>query len=203
MKSLTLQQEQAKSEEAFRIGDRVVVDRIYTGTVRYVGRVGTKKHSTLGVELDTSNGENNGSRAGRVYFECKPRHGVFREYRDVRPYKTQDYNQTGIINTTEVEEIPHNSKAVSELINENMEIQRELEVMVKENKKLKEELKEEKEKRKSLEEKIEKIESREGLREKRRTEGVDNSSVIIGIVSEIVSSIKEKIETENRIFQCK
>lgn len=192
-------------ETSLSVGDRVVVNDIYTGTIRYIGRVGTKKHKSFGIELDSPIGDNDGSRAGRVYFSCKSRHGVFREFKEVRKYAPLDYNQTGIINTTEIEEIP-NPKAVSELLNDNVEIQRKMEDLVKENLSLKNEIK-----KKDLEiEALERIlksqtDKENGLRkEEDSQESVQShsprKSVIIDIVSEIINSIKEKIETENRIF---
>lgn len=194
----------ASNDQSLSVGDRVVVDRLYTGTVRYIGRVGTKKHNSLGIELDFSNGDNNGSRAGRVYFQCKPRHGIFREYKDVKKYVPVDYNQTGVINTIEIEEIT-SQKALSELLDDNVEIQRKMEQLAKENITLKEEIEKKDQRIKSLEGIIKHqaehnitIEKEE--KEKIHHQNQTNNSVIIDIVSEIISNIKEKIETENRIF---
>ncbi|EHY65079.1 hypothetical protein NEAUS04_0353 [Nematocida ausubeli] len=182
------------SSQSLEVGDKVVVDRIYTGTVKYIGRVGTKKHNCLGIELDTANGDNNGSRAGRVYFQCRPRHGVFKEYRDVKKYRPLEYNQTGIINTTEIEEVP-NSNAVSELLDDNVQIQRMLEELRKENKNLKEEVQREKKRVSLLEDEI------KLRRERERILGTTSDrSGIVSILSEIISKIKEKIETEHQIF---
>lgn len=183
-------------DQEIKVGDKVVVDRIYTGIVKYIGRVGTKKHSSLGIELDTPSGENNGSRAGRVYFQCKPRHGVFRESKDVKAYRPSEYNQTGIINTTEIEEVT-NSKAFSELLNDNVEIQRRLEDLTKENKKLTEQLEEEKKKRKFLEIEIEKYKNFKSEPEI-KTENLP--AEVNRILAQIINQIKEKIETENKIF---
>ena len=47
------------------------------GVVRYVGRVDFSAGVWLGIELDTGRGRNDGSVAGRRYFECAPRHGLF------------------------------------------------------------------------------------------------------------------------------
>ncbi|EIJ94731.1 hypothetical protein NEPAR06_1992 [Nematocida parisii] len=177
------------------LGDKVVVDRLYIGTVKYIGRVGTKKHNSLGIELDVPNGENNGSRAGRVYFQCKPRHGIFREFKDVKKYKPLEYNQTGIINTTEIEEVP-SPKVLSELLNDNVEIQRMLEELRKENKKLEDDLEKEKKKVSLLENEI-------ILRNQREKAFLTKSDKfgINSILTEIINKIKEKIEIEQRIFK--
>ncbi|KAI5167315.1 hypothetical protein NEIG_02228 [Nematocida sp. ERTm5] len=177
------------------LGDKVVVDRLYIGTVKYIGRVGTKKHNSLGIELDVPNGENNGSRAGRVYFQCKPRHGIFREFKDVKKYKPLEYNQTGIINTTEIEEVP-SPKVLSELLNDNVEIQRMLEELRKENKKLEDDLEKEKKKVSLLENEI-------ILRNQREKAFLTKSDKfgINSILTEIINKIKEKIEIEQKIFK--
>ncbi|KAH9387198.1 uncharacterized protein NEMAJ01_2094 [Nematocida major] len=185
-------EERSLRENAFSIGDRVVVDRVYTGVVKYIGRVGTKKSESLGVELDSSVGEHNGTRAGRFYFQCKARHGVFRDPKDVRKYRPLEYNQTGLINTTEIEEVS-NGRAVSELLHENVEIQRRLEELTKENSRLREELQKERERIKALES--------AGAQEKENAaecKGYNDGA--FGILSEIIRKIKEKIETENAIF---
>lgn len=47
------------------------------GTIRYVGQSDFATGKWVGVELDQSKGKNDGTVAGKWYFECKADHGVF------------------------------------------------------------------------------------------------------------------------------
>jgi len=164
-------------------GDRVVVDRIYTGTVRYIGRIGAKKTHSVGVELDTPHGTHNGTIMGKTYFACKPRHGVFREPSEVRRYSTSEYNTTNIIecsagsadaleaterkNAGSCETVAREGKCqrvddaikadrrVEELLHDNVEIERKLETLRKEHTALQKELCREKKKSAELEKSLE------------------------------------------------
>ena len=48
-----------------------------TGTIRFVGPTTFATGKWVGVELDEPSGINNGSVAGKHYFDCRPNHGVF------------------------------------------------------------------------------------------------------------------------------
>uniref|UniRef100_A0A8C9S163 Centrosomal protein 350 n=1 Tax=Scleropages formosus TaxID=113540 RepID=A0A8C9S163_SCLFO len=61
----------------FNIGDRVLVSNVQLGTLRFKGLASFAKGFWAGVELDESEGSNNGTYDGVVYFECKERHGIF------------------------------------------------------------------------------------------------------------------------------
>lgn len=67
----------------FSIGDRVLVQNLQLGTLRFKGQTSFAKGFWAGVELDKSEGSNNGTCDGVVYFECKPAHGVFVSPSDV------------------------------------------------------------------------------------------------------------------------
>lgn len=58
------------------IGDHVVVRSHLTGVVRYIGPVGGKKQSYVGLHLDSPVGNNNGSVDGVQYFSCPPSYGA-------------------------------------------------------------------------------------------------------------------------------
>lgn len=69
--------------EGFSIGDRVLVQNLQLGTLRFKGQTSFAQGFWAGVELDKSEGSNNGTCDGVVYFECKPAHGVFVSPSDV------------------------------------------------------------------------------------------------------------------------
>lgn len=61
----------------FNIGDRVLVGGVQPGTLRFKGSTIFANGFWAGVELDKSEGSNNGSYDGVVYFECVESHGIF------------------------------------------------------------------------------------------------------------------------------
>ncbi|XP_056132836.1 centrosome-associated protein 350 [Lampris incognitus] len=62
---------------SFNIGDRVLVSNIQPGTLRFKGPTKFANGFWAGVELDKSEGSNNGIYDGVVYFECEEQHGIF------------------------------------------------------------------------------------------------------------------------------
>uniref|UniRef100_A0A3Q3LB14 Centrosomal protein 350 n=1 Tax=Mastacembelus armatus TaxID=205130 RepID=A0A3Q3LB14_9TELE len=61
----------------FNIGDRVLVGGVQPGTLRFKGPTSFANGFWAGVELDKSEGSNNGTYDGVVYFECNESHGIF------------------------------------------------------------------------------------------------------------------------------
>ncbi|XP_014024905.2 centrosome-associated protein 350 isoform X1 [Salmo salar] len=61
----------------FTIGDRVLVSNVQPGTLRFKGHTSFANGFWAGVELDKSEGSNNGTYDGVVYFECEDDHGIF------------------------------------------------------------------------------------------------------------------------------
>lgn len=61
----------------FIIGDRVLVGGVQPGTLRFKGPTSFANGFWAGVELDKSEGSNNGTYDGVVYFECDESHGIF------------------------------------------------------------------------------------------------------------------------------
>ncbi|XP_053375815.1 CAP-Gly domain-containing linker protein 1-like isoform X3 [Mercenaria mercenaria] len=59
------------------IGDRVLVSGSKLGTLRYLGPTDFAKGEWAGVELDDPVGKNDGAVAGKRYFDCRPRYGLF------------------------------------------------------------------------------------------------------------------------------
>lgn len=84
---------------AVSVGDRVVVEGFKLGTVRYVGGAGGMD-AYIGVELDNDVGDSDGVFRGRRYFTCPVGRGVLRSVREVKKYLEDDYNRTGLIDTT-------------------------------------------------------------------------------------------------------
>lgn len=62
---------------SFNIGDRVLVGCVQPGTLRFKGPTSFANGFWAGVELDKSEGSNNGTYDGVVYFECDECHGIF------------------------------------------------------------------------------------------------------------------------------
>lgn len=74
-----------------RVGARVMIHSsvggpIKIGTLRYLGTADFAKGDWAGVELDETVGKNDGSVAGKRYFQCKPLHGVFAPAQKVELY---------------------------------------------------------------------------------------------------------------------
>nr|XP_015211809.1 PREDICTED: centrosome-associated protein 350 isoform X2 [Lepisosteus oculatus] len=61
----------------FNLGDRVLVSSVQPGTLRFKGKTIFANGFWAGVELDKSEGSNNGTYDGVVYFKCKEGHGIF------------------------------------------------------------------------------------------------------------------------------
>ncbi|VDK46642.1 unnamed protein product [Anisakis simplex] len=71
------------------VGKRVIVGKMRTGVLKYVGRVGGKEGIFCGVELDIAAGLHNGTYQGVKYFECIDKHGIFAPI-----YRVELYPQT-------------------------------------------------------------------------------------------------------------
>ncbi|XP_060737946.1 centrosome-associated protein 350 isoform X3 [Tachysurus vachellii] len=61
----------------YAIGDRVLVSNVQPGTLRFKGPTGFANGFWAGVELDVSEGSNNGTYDDIIYFQCKEKHGIF------------------------------------------------------------------------------------------------------------------------------
>ncbi|XP_076009110.1 centrosome-associated protein 350 isoform X2 [Genypterus blacodes] len=62
---------------SFNIGDRVLVGGVQPGTLRFKGTTRFANGFWAGVELDKSEGSNNGTYDGVAYFVCQESHGIF------------------------------------------------------------------------------------------------------------------------------
>ena len=63
------------------VGDEISL-RGLKGVVRYVGEYHVKPGTWVGIELETPRGKNNGTIAGKQYFECEDKHGLFLSLED-------------------------------------------------------------------------------------------------------------------------
>ncbi|KAM8930596.1 LOW QUALITY PROTEIN: centrosome-associated protein 350 [Pelodytes ibericus] len=61
----------------FQLGDRVLVSGVQPGTLRFKGETHFAEGIWAGVELDKSEGNNDGAHGGRRYFSCLYQHGIF------------------------------------------------------------------------------------------------------------------------------
>uniref|UniRef100_A0A672H4F1 CAP-GLY domain containing linker protein 3 n=1 Tax=Salarias fasciatus TaxID=181472 RepID=A0A672H4F1_SALFA len=65
------------SSLGMKLGDRVVLDDMKTGTLRFCGTTEFASGQWVGVELDEPEGKNDGSVGGVRYFICPPKLGIF------------------------------------------------------------------------------------------------------------------------------
>ncbi|XP_076841544.1 centrosome-associated protein 350 isoform X5 [Brachyhypopomus gauderio] len=62
---------------SYCIGDRVLVNNIHPGSLKFKGQMGFASGFWAGVELDESKGTGDGVCDGVMYFQCKEGHGIF------------------------------------------------------------------------------------------------------------------------------
>ncbi|XP_056127094.1 CAP-Gly domain-containing linker protein 3 isoform X2 [Rhinichthys klamathensis goyatoka] len=65
------------SSLGLKLGDRVVLDDTKTGTLRFCGTTEFASGQWVGIELDETEGKNDGSVGGIRYFICSPKQGIF------------------------------------------------------------------------------------------------------------------------------
>uniref|UniRef100_A0A3Q3WU30 CAP-Gly domain-containing protein n=1 Tax=Mola mola TaxID=94237 RepID=A0A3Q3WU30_MOLML len=65
------------SSLGLKLGDRVLLDDMKTGTLRFCGTTEFASGQWVGVELDEPEGKNDGSVGGVRYFICPPKLGIF------------------------------------------------------------------------------------------------------------------------------
>lgn len=58
-------------------GQKIELNDLRIGVVRYVGTTSFQTGEWVGVELEQASGKNDGSVQGKRYFECRPGHGIF------------------------------------------------------------------------------------------------------------------------------
>ncbi|CAF3996248.1 unnamed protein product [Rotaria magnacalcarata] len=65
------------NKSTLSVGNRVLVNGLKTGILRYIGTVKFATGSFCGVELDQPEGKHDGQIKDVRYFQCRPNHGVF------------------------------------------------------------------------------------------------------------------------------
>ncbi|KAM4770835.1 CAP-Gly domain-containing linker protein 4 [Rhinophrynus dorsalis] len=60
-----------------KLGDRVLIAGQKAGTLRFCGPTEFASGQWAGIEMDESEGKNDGSVGGVKYFKCPPKHGIF------------------------------------------------------------------------------------------------------------------------------
>ncbi|KAF9355626.1 hypothetical protein BGX26_006316 [Mortierella sp. AD094] len=66
------------SLDNYEIGDRVIVESMaLSGYLRFLGPTEFKSGTWAGIELDTPTGKNDGTVGDVVYFQCRPKYGIF------------------------------------------------------------------------------------------------------------------------------
>ena len=98
-----------KSEDV-QIGDEITFlydKKRVSGTVRYIGKTDFSTGVWCGVEIEESNGKNNGTVKGCKYFECAENHGIFIRLQKVKivpkyTESTPNVSEGNILNTEPV-----------------------------------------------------------------------------------------------------
>ncbi|CAF1318098.1 unnamed protein product [Rotaria sp. Silwood1] len=65
------------TKSSFKVGDRVIINGLKNGTLRYVGAVKFAQGLFCGVELDEPDGKHDGQVNNVRYFQCKTNCGIF------------------------------------------------------------------------------------------------------------------------------
>lgn len=63
--------------DSFIIGQKVWVGGIRPGHIAYIGETQFAPGDWAGIVLDDPNGKNDGCVAGKRYFQCEPKRGIF------------------------------------------------------------------------------------------------------------------------------
>ncbi|VDN59369.1 unnamed protein product [Dracunculus medinensis] len=84
------------------IGRRVIVGRVGTGTLLYVGEVDGRQGLFCGIELDRPEGKHNGTYQGTAYFHCSEQHGIFAPL-----YRVELYNELYHSSIPQPEQVSH------------------------------------------------------------------------------------------------
>lgn len=67
-----------------KLGDRVLIAGQKVGTLRFCGSTQFATGQWAGIEMDESEGKNDGSVGGVQYFKCPPKHGIFAPLSKIR-----------------------------------------------------------------------------------------------------------------------
>ena len=76
--------------ESFSINDRVIVDGLLKGTIRYIGRTSFSPVAVAGIELDERVGNTDGKFRNKRYFTCSPDYGLFSPVANIEHLERKD-----------------------------------------------------------------------------------------------------------------
>jgi len=76
--------------ESFSINDRVLIDGLLKGTIRYIGRTSFSPVVVAGIELDEGVGNTDGKFRDKRYFSCLPDHGLFSPVANIAHLEKKD-----------------------------------------------------------------------------------------------------------------
>ncbi|CAG9539734.1 unnamed protein product [Cercopithifilaria johnstoni] len=82
------------------VGKKVIVGRVGSGTLMYVGPVEGKTGIFCGIELDRPEGKHDGTYQGIAYFHCAPQHGIF-----APSYKVELLQQVPVVSSRRHEKL--------------------------------------------------------------------------------------------------
>ncbi|XP_040190264.1 CAP-Gly domain-containing linker protein 4 isoform X2 [Rana temporaria] len=73
-----------RRSSGLKTGDRVLIAGQKVGTLRFCGSTQFATGQWAGIEIDESEGKNDGSVGGVQYFQCPPKHGIFAPLSKIR-----------------------------------------------------------------------------------------------------------------------
>ncbi|XP_046892444.1 CAP-Gly domain-containing linker protein 3 [Hypomesus transpacificus] len=85
------------SSLGLKLGDRILLDDMKNGTLRFCGTTEFASGQWVGVELDEPEGKNDGSVGGVRYFICPPKLGIFAPVSKIS--KAQDQTPSSVTST--------------------------------------------------------------------------------------------------------
>ncbi|XP_056139945.1 CAP-Gly domain-containing linker protein 3 isoform X2 [Lampris incognitus] len=111
------------SSLGLRLGDRVMLDDMKTGTLRFCGTTEFASGQWVGVELDEPEGKNDGSVGGVRYFICPPKLGIFAPVSKIS--KAMEQTPTSVTSTPRTPRIDLASRLAGKTKKEKKEKERE------------------------------------------------------------------------------
>ena len=133
--------------ESFSVNDRVIVDGLLKGTIRYIGRTSFSPVAVAGIELDERVGNTDGKFRNKRYFTCSLDYGLFIPVANIEHLEGKDDLER------KVEELKgKKGNKITDVMSESLESDINADLTVKSD--LSQEFKEERESQSSIKEEI-------------------------------------------------